>query len=148
MLFGYGITQAVPGGTIVSKTGVGAGTTEELDGYFKGIITEIGTGEVGVKFLSHVNAFSTETAQSYNSIYQFSTDSTVAIHSTGQTTSYGSTAVTSAVDWFDQQTLDLTTATVGGLSNVPRTSPRLISFFSIPLKLKPMLSPADADGIS
>ena len=111
---GYGITQAVPGGTIVSKTGVGAGTTEELDGYFKGIITEIGTGEVGVKFLSHVNAFSTETAQSYNSIYQFSTDSTVAIHSTGQTTSYGSTAVTSSVDWFDQQTLDLTTATVGG----------------------------------
>jgi len=111
---GYGITQAVPAGTIVSKTGVGAGTTEELDGYFKGIITEIGTGEVGVKFLSHVNAFSTETAQSYNSIYQFSTDSTVAIHSTGQTTSYGSTAVTSVVDWFDQQTLDLTTATVGG----------------------------------
>ena len=111
---GYGITQAVPAGTIVSKTGVGAGTTEELDGYFKGIITEIGTGEVGVKFLSHVNAFSTETAQSYNSIYQFSTDSTVAIHSTGQTTSYGSTAVTSSVDWFDQQTLDLTTATVGG----------------------------------
>ena len=113
---GYGITQAVPAGTIVSKTGVGAGTTEELDGYFKGIITEIGTEEIGVKFLSHVNAFSTETAQSYNSIYQFSTDSTVAIHSTGQTTSYGSTAVTSVVDWFDQQTLDLTTATVGGLS--------------------------------
>tara|TARA_B100000287_G_scaffold406711_1_gene431424 strand:- start:1427 stop:3904 length:2478 start_codon:yes stop_codon:yes gene_type:complete len=111
---GYGITQAVPAGTIVSKTGVGAGTTEELDGYFKGIITEIGTEEIGVKFLSHVNAFSTETAQSYNSIYQFSTDSTVAIHSTGQTTSYGSTAVTSVVDWFDQQTLDLTTATVGG----------------------------------
>jgi len=111
---GYGITQAVPAGTVVSKTGVGAGTTEELDGYFKGIITEIGTGEVGVKFLSHVNAFSTETAQSYNSIYQFSTDSTVAIHSTGQTTSYGSTTVNSAVDWFDQQTLDLTTATVGG----------------------------------
>ena len=41
---GYGITQAVPAGTIVSKTGVGAGTTEKLDGYFKGIITEIGTG--------------------------------------------------------------------------------------------------------
>ena len=111
---GIGVTQTVATGTVVSKTGVGAGTTEELDGYFKGIITEIGTGEVGVKFLSHVNAFSTETAQSYNSIYQFSTDSTVAIHSTGQTTSYGSTTVNSAVDWFDQQTLDLTTATVGG----------------------------------
>mgnify|MGYP003137287067 CR=1 FL=1 len=111
---GYGITQAVPAGTIVSNTGVGAGTTEELDGYFKGIITEIGTGEVGVKVLSHVNGFSTETTQTYNSIYRFSTASTVAIHSTSQSTSYGSTAVTSAVDWFDQQTLDLTTATVGG----------------------------------
>ena len=66
---GYGITQAVPDGTVVSKTGVGAGTTELLDGHFKGIVTKIGTGEVEVKFLSHVNAASTETAQSYNSIY-------------------------------------------------------------------------------
>ena len=111
---GYGITQKVPAGTVVSKTGVGAGTTELLDGHFKGVVTKIGTGEVEVKFLSYVNAFSTETAQSYNSIYKFSTDSTVAIHSTGQATSYGSTAVNTAIDWFDNQELEISTATVGG----------------------------------
>jgi len=111
---GYGITQAVPDGTTVSNTGVGAGTTSELDGYFKGIVTKIGTGEVEVKFLSHVNAASTETAQSYNSIYKFSADSTVAIHSTGQSTSYGSTSISSARDWFDNQELEISTATVGG----------------------------------
>ena len=117
---GYGITQAVPTGTVVPRTGVGAGTTEELDGYFKGIITEVfdtGNGEANtaaVKFVSHVSAAGTETAQDYNSIYKFAGTGTVAIHTNGQTTSYGTTAVTSQKDWFDQQLLEISTATVGG----------------------------------
>ena len=37
LVVGYGVTQAVPANTILA----GAGTTSILDGYFKGIITEI-----------------------------------------------------------------------------------------------------------
>ena len=117
---GYGITQGVPSGTVVSRTGTGAGTTEVLDGYFKGVITEVydtGNGEadtVAVKFVSYVSAAGTETAQDYNSIYKFSGSGTVAIHTNGQTTSYGTTAVSSQKDWFDEQKLEISTATVGG----------------------------------
>ena len=117
---GYGITQAVPTGTVVPRTGVGAGKTEELDGYFKGIITEVfdtANGEANtaaVKFVSHVSAAGTETAQDYNSIYKFAGSGTVAIHTNGQTASYGTTSVTSQKDWFDQQLLEISTATVGG----------------------------------
>ena len=38
---GYAVTQTVPAGTVISKTGAGAGTTEALDGHFKGIITKV-----------------------------------------------------------------------------------------------------------
>ena len=53
---GYGITQAVPAGTVIANAGAGAGTTSVLDGYFKGIITEVGQGEIAVKILTHVSA--------------------------------------------------------------------------------------------
>ena len=109
---GSGVVQAVPANTIVS----GVGGTSLLDGTFKGIITEVGTGEVSVKFLSHVSAAGTETAQDFNSIYKFSGggDKVVAIHTAGSVTSYGSTAVSSVKDWFDQQTYEVTTNSVGG----------------------------------
>ena len=34
---GYGVTQAVPANTVIA----GAGTTSLLDGYFKGLVTEV-----------------------------------------------------------------------------------------------------------
>ena len=107
---GSGIVQSVPSGTVIS----GAAGTSLLDGTFKGIITEVGSGEVSVKFLSHVSAAGTETAQDQNSIYKFSGSGTVAIHTAGQSVSYGSTAVTAVRDWFDDQKFVTTTATKGG----------------------------------
>jgi len=107
---GSGIMQDVPTGTVVS----GVGGTSLLDGKFKGIITEVGTGEVSVKFLSHVSLAGTETAQDFNSVYKFSDDTLVAIHTAGQTVSYGSTAVTATKNWFENQTYDVTTSTKGG----------------------------------
>ena len=107
---GSGVVQTVPPNTVVS----GAAGTSVLDGTFKGIITEVGTGEVSVKFLSHVSAAGTETAKDYNSLYKFASDTVVAIHTAGQATSYGSTVVTATRDWFDDQTFVTTTATVGG----------------------------------
>jgi len=112
---GYGVTQAVPANTVVPRTGAaGAGTTEVLDGYFKGIVTGIGSGTADVKLLSHVSAAGTETAKDYNSLFKFSGSGTVAIHTNGQATSYGSTAVSSQKNWFNQQELEISTATVGG----------------------------------
>jgi len=111
LVVGAGITQSVTG-----RVAVGAGETSELDGYLKGIVTEIGAGTAGVKVLSHVSTAGTETVKDYTpgGIYEFKTDSTVAIHTEGTSTSYGSTAVSTASDWFDAQTLVTGTAVVGG----------------------------------
>ena len=107
---GYGVTQAVPDGTILP----GAGTTSLLTGHFKGIITEIESGSISVKFLSHTSGLGTETALDYQpgGIYKFSGSGTVAVHTSGQTSSYATPAVTSAVDWFDQQSIVLSNSTI------------------------------------
>ena len=110
---GVGITQSVSG-----RLNVGLGTYTELDGYLKGIVTEVdlSAGTAGVKVLSHVSTGGTETVKDYTpgGIYEFKTDSTVAIHTSETATSYGSTAVSTASDWFDAQTLVTGTAVVGG----------------------------------
>jgi len=109
---GIGITQKVPDNTVIS----GVGTTSLLEGYFKGIVTQVGpntsvglgTDQISVKFLSHVSAAGTETPKDYNSIYKFSANVTTDV-STG-----GTVTVSGTQDWFDQQTYDVTTASVGG----------------------------------
>ena len=49
----------------------GAGTTSVLDGYFQGVITEIGTDSLGLKFLQHVSAAGTRKNVDYqqNGVY-------------------------------------------------------------------------------
>ena len=115
---GVGVTQAVPSGIVVTDLSVGVGTAL-LDGHFKGIVTGIPeTGKAEVKIVSHVSASGVEKAVDYNSIYQFSTTGSVAIHTAGQAVSYGTTTVTATTDWFSQQTFATHTATVGGASTV------------------------------
>ena len=111
---GYGVTQAI------SSVLPGAGTTSVLDGYLKGIITEVGSERVSVKVLSHVSAGNTETQVDYqlSGIYAFSNTGSVAIHTNGSSTSYGSTSYTSRLDWFDQQTLGLTTSSSINWNNI------------------------------
>ena len=113
---GYGVTQAVPANTVIA----GAGTTSLLDGYFKGLVTEVGTDEIGVKILQHVSSGGTVTSIDYqpNGKYRFA--SSVGAGTTvrlGVTTSVGGSIstsinpkVTSRKDWFDQQTLTLTSS--------------------------------------
>ena len=107
---GMGITQS-----LIGKTDIGAGTTTALTGYLKGIITEVGSGQISVKVLSQVDG-ATETAKDYQEggVYAFSGTGSVAIHTAGQSVSYGSTAYTGRQDWFSQQTVAISTATVGG----------------------------------
>jgi hypothetical protein len=117
---GYGVTQAI------SSNLPGIGTFGALDGYLKGIITEVAAGSVSVKVVSHVSAAGTETDVDYQplGIYAFSNSGSVAIHTTayasGVTTTY-----TSRSDWFDQQSLGLTTTSTIMWNNIaqrPSTS--------------------------
>jgi hypothetical protein len=96
---GLGVTQAVPAGTVVA----GVGATSLLDGYLKGVITEVGSGQVSVKVVSHVSAAGTETAVDYTpgGIYEFQNSGSLYVHVqsgvgagqlgwVGSTVSYGS----------------------------------------------------------
>ena len=106
---GFGVTQAI------SATLPGVGSTTVLDGHLKGVVTQVDGTNAYVKVLSHVSAAGTETEVDYqpSGVYAFSGSGTVAIHTNGQASSYASTSVTAQVDWFDQQTLSLTsTSTV------------------------------------
>jgi hypothetical protein len=102
---GFGITQAISG------TLAGAGSTSTLDGYLKGIVTEVGTGTVEVKVLSHVSSAGTETEVDYqqSGLYKFGTTSATFFNNNNVGVS--TTTPTSASDWFDQQTLTLTSTT-------------------------------------
>ena len=112
---GYGVTQSV-----VGRVAAGAGSTSVLDGYLKGIVTEIDGTNVSVKVLSHVSAAGTETVVDYqpSGIYAFSGTGTVAIHTSGVSAAYATTSYTSRLDWFDQQDLHISTNTVGGATTV------------------------------
>ena len=114
VVVGYGITQAI------SSVLPGAGTTSVLDGYLKGIVTEIGANTVSVKVLSHVSAAGTETVVDYqpSGVYAFSGTGNVAIHTNGQTSSFVTRSYTSRLDWFDQQTIGLTTTSTINWNNV------------------------------
>ena len=119
---GMGITQAIPANTIVA----GSGTTSILTGHLKGIVTEVDGTNVSVKVLEHISG-STVTEVDYqpSGVYAFSTSTNVAIHTAGQTSSYASTSVSAEKDWFDQQSLTLTSSSTvkwNSLAERPGTS--------------------------
>ena len=93
---GLGVTQAVPAGTVLA----GVGATSLLDGYLKGVITEVGSGQVSVKLVSHVSSAGTETSVEYTpgGVYQFQNTGSFSLHvqSTIGSTKYGWTASTVA----------------------------------------------------
>ncbi len=113
---GYGITQSLNG-----KTDSTSGTSSSLGGYhLKGVITEVGKNTISVKVLSKVSSAGTETAVDYNSVYSFTETGSVAIHTNGQSVSYGSTSYASETDWFDQQTISLTNSSISWNNIAPR----------------------------
>jgi len=118
---GYGITQAVPANTVVA----GSGSTSLLTGYFKGIVTQIDGTKVSVKILeSLTNAgVSTDVTYQPNGIYKFG-NTAVAIHTTGASSSYTTGTPSSSVDWFDQQSIQLSNSTINwnNISDRPGTS--------------------------
>jgi hypothetical protein len=117
---GYGVTQAI------SATLPGIGTTSSLNGYLKGIVTRVGTGEIDVKVLSQVSTGGTVTVVDYQpgGVYAFSTSTTVGFHTAGGFVSASSTSVTSTKDWFNEQTITLSDSTISWntLADRPGTS--------------------------
>ena len=118
---GVGVTQAVPTGTVLP----GVGSTTVIDGYFKGIITEVNGSTVGVKFVSHVSNAGIETTKDYQpgGVYQFG--SGVISYGMTANTGGGSTTTSSTpIDWFDQQSITLSNSTIkwNTLAERPGTS--------------------------
>jgi len=112
---GAGITATLSG------TLPGSGTTSAFNGYLKGIITGITTtgttGTVDVKITSRVDSAGTETRIDYAEGDTFSSfavaDQVYFVGSDGANDNGAAgDAVTTAVDWYDQQTLGLTNSTV------------------------------------
>ncbi len=120
VLVGYGFTQAI------SSTLPGAGTTSVLNGYLKGVITEVGASSLSVKITTHVSAAGTATAVDYQptGVYALSATGNVAIHTTGQSSSFATRAYTGRQDWFEQQTITLTSGSLtwSNLADRPSTS--------------------------
>ena len=116
---GMGITQAVPDNTVIS----GVGATSELKGYFKGIITGVGTATAGlsssqiaIKLFSHIDENGVETEKDYEAsgVYRFGTSKDLKIYNNAG--AGVSTATTSQLqtptDWFDSQTITLSDGSV------------------------------------
>lgn len=106
LVVGMGVTQTI------SAVLPGAGTTSVLDGYLKGIVTQVAGSDAYVKVLEHVSATGTVTEVDYqpSGVYAFSGSGSVAIHTSGQAVSYATTTVSAQKDWFDQQSLTLTSS--------------------------------------
>ena len=113
---GAGVTQSLAGKKQINQDG----TTTDLTGsHLKGIVTEIGVDQVSVKVLSKVTG-GVETPVDYqeSGTWAFTSTGNVAIHTAGQSVSYGSTAYTGQSDWFNQQTFATSTQTVGGTVSI------------------------------
>jgi hypothetical protein len=125
-IVGHGVTSALSNIVIP-----GAGTTTTFTGYLKGIITGVSTDTVNgnstidVKIVSQVSSAGTETKLDYqqsNSARSFeAADGITFVNNVGVNTGNGTvTAAASAVDWYDQQTLDLTNSVVFWKSLAPK----------------------------
>ena len=122
VVVGMGVTQSM-----VGKVKIGAGTTEALDGYLKGIITEASATQISVKVVEHVSAAGTVTAVDYQpgGTYAFTKDGALGIHTAGVSTAFTSQTGTTQQDWFDNQTIAVnsnTTISWSTLADRPGTS--------------------------
>jgi len=107
---GLGITQSAAGRIVA-----GAAGTSVLDGYIKGIVTEVGTGTISVKTLAHVSTAGTVTNVNYQNggVYNFATGN---ISASAAGSNIGGTAVnvTAVTDWFESQNIVLTQTDANG----------------------------------
>ena len=122
VLVGMGITAAVPSGLTLP----GAGTTSVLDGYFQGVITEIGTDQLSVKMIKHVSVAGSMTDVDYqqNGVYALPQSGTVTIRANDTGVGVATIAYTAEKDWFENQSIALSVGSLewDQLANRPGTS--------------------------
>ena len=128
---GYGVTQSLDGRVVI-----GTGSTSLVEhslgtgAYLKGMITEVGSGQISVKVLSTVSAAGTVTDVDYQQggVYEFKTGSITGFStvSTGTKSSVTYAANTATIsDWFDAQNITLSngkTIAWNSLADKPGTS--------------------------
>ena len=128
---GYGVTQSLDGRVLI-----GSGTTSLVEhslgtgAYLKGMITEVGSGQISVKVLSTVSAAGTVTDVDYQQggVYEFKTGSITGFSTvatgTKSSVTYGANTATIS-DWFDAQNITLSngkTIAWNSLADKPGTS--------------------------
>ena len=120
---GMGVSVNVPAGLTLP----GAGTTSVLDGYFQGMITEVGSdsNSVSVKFLQHISATGTRKNVDYqqNGVYALPQTGVISVF-TNANASVGSTSYSGEKDWFENQNITLNTGSLewDAIANKPGTS--------------------------
>ena len=123
---GYGVTQSLDGMTLI-----GAGSTSSLIGYYlKGIVTEVASGSIKVKVNSYVDSSGNETRVDYTpgATWRFRAGTAVgmATNTSGTLAGYGT--CTAATDWFDSQSITVTSGVTtttlkwNSLANRPGTT--------------------------
>jgi len=121
IVVGFGFTCAIPTGTVIA----GLGTTSILNGFYKGVITEVGVNQISTKLISIVTS-GVETKVDYqpNGVYSLPNTGNVAIHTNGQAASFATRSFTGELDWFEEQTIDLSVGKIewDQISNRPSTS--------------------------
>ena len=128
---GYGVTQSLDGRVVI-----GTGSTSLVEhslgtgAYLKGMITEVGSGQISVKVLSTVSAAGTVTDVDYQQggVYEFKTGSITGFSTvatgTKSSVTYGANTATIS-DWFDAQNITLSngkTIAWNSLADKPGTS--------------------------
>ena len=128
---GYGVTQSLDGRVVI-----GTGSTSLVEhslgtgAYLKGMITEVGSGQISVKVLSTVSAAGTVTDVDYQQggVYEFKAGSITGFSTvatgTKSATTYGANTATIS-DWFDAQNITLSngkTIAWNSLADKPGTS--------------------------
>ena len=119
---GYGFTVAIPAGTSLP----GIGITSLLSGYYKGVITEVGSNQISTKLVGVVTDTGAMVNVDYqqNGVYALPNNGTVAIHTNGQSSPFASRAYTGESDWFEQQSITLNVGSIewDTISSKPSTS--------------------------
>jgi len=125
---GFGVTVQLS-----SVATPGAGTTTQFTGYLKGIITGVTTdassqmkSSIDVKIVSRVSGMATDSGTEYPITYQVGdagksfevADVLTFVENSGANVK--TATVATAVDWYDQQTLDLTNSTIFWKNLAPR----------------------------
>jgi len=130
---GFGVTLGLSDTTLPATTGFGVSATSQFTGYLKGIITGIktdssgGNSTIDVKVVSRVETVGSGTTETKITYQKQSTvaafnagDNVYVVDNEGGNVSATGFAVTTAVDWYDQQTLGLDNGTIYWKSLAPK----------------------------